>query len=604
MWNDDGGRPSGRQQRAAELDLRLPLLRTVGLPWRAHREPSADELDVAAIAAAARAVADRPGRFLLTGGEPLRRRELWEILAEVARLRPEHLGLCTSGQGLTPDVAERLRRLGVRRIQVPFHCARQDAHDWLVGHNGALKTVHRAIRICQDADLAVSAEVVLTRPTMPHLGETVEVLARLGVRAVTVRRLTAWDVDEPELVPLSVRFSLLGPSLEHAAAVALERRVRLRLRDLPLCVAPRLRPLFAAPASEAWVNADGSLRTRSEADLGCATCPGSPQCAGAPRDYVARFGWEELVGTATARVRESVADQRHPPQGSPMTLTWAGPHRVRCETCADTPDGPFSNPAYESTRAIRARLVHAARYRPSVLRLVGADLLAHPQAASLLGDALRLFPAVEAAGEASAIVDWSDLELRRLNDLRRLDIALYGADAASHDAHCGIPGAFAAALRALERVRAKTSIAVGAYAVLHDARAVPAFAEAWSRGALPGAPRFRLSPRGASLDELADCVQRLPDGPARAALMALLPRCGTAHEAMTTAGSPHPGGAIGQTLQGGRRAAARPCGSDPIGEFEPCDEGTTGHCTTSTCPGMAVGWHSSARAQRWSGNSN
>ena len=169
-------------------------------------------------------------------------------------------------------------------------------------------------------------------------------------------------------------------------------------------------------------------------------------------------------------------------------------------------------PPPESTRVVRARLVEAARYRPSVLRLVGADLLAHPQAALLIYDAVRLFPHVEVAGEASAVVDWSDLDLRRLKDLRRLDVALYGPDAATHDAHCGIPGAFAAMLRGVERVRAETTIAVGAYAIVHEARWIPAFAAAWSSGDLPGAPRFRLSARGSSVEELVQCAQALPPG--------------------------------------------------------------------------------------------
>src|SRR6185295_18444393 len=105
---------------------------------------------------------------------------------------------------------------------------------------------------------------------------------------------------------------------------------------------------------------------------------------------------------------------------------------------------------------------------------------------------------------------------------------------AAHDAHCGIPGAFAATLRAVEHVRAHSRITIGAYAILHDARWVAAFAETWSRGALPGAPRFRLSARGASLDELSECARALPPGKARTALMDVLPRCGLEHGELDT----------------------------------------------------------------------
>jgi hypothetical protein len=106
------------------------------------------------------------------------------------------------------------------------------------------------------------------------------VLARIGVRAVCVRRLTQADAPGPQFVTLSPRLALLEASLERAAAVALERRVRLSLRDLPLCVAPRLRPLMAAPESERWLTADGQAAPRGATAPGCPTCPGTPYCAG------------------------------------------------------------------------------------------------------------------------------------------------------------------------------------------------------------------------------------------------------------------------------------------------------------------------------------
>src|SRR5205823_5281 len=170
------------------------------------------------------------------------------------------------------------------------------------------------------------------------------------------------------------------------------------------------------------------------------------------------------------------AQQDTRPSGT-MLFAWRGPRRVRCDACAD--EQPSAGP--ESTRVVRARLVDAARYRPAVLRLVGAELLAHPAAAALLYDAVRLFPRVACAGEASAVVRWTDVDLRRLKELQRVDVALYGPDAASHDAHCGIPGSFAATLRGVERLR-EHAIAVDAYAIVHDARSVPLFAGAWSRG--------------------------------------------------------------------------------------------------------------------------
>src|SRR6185369_2183353 len=128
----------------------------------------------------------------------------------------------------------------------------------------------------------VAAEVAVTRPTMPHLAETVDVLTRVGVRTISLRRLTAADVGASEFVLLSPRMSLLADDLERAATTALQRRARLLIHDFPVCVAPRLRRLFAGSDREAWLTADGLVDARVENGSGCPYCPGSPLCAGAP----------------------------------------------------------------------------------------------------------------------------------------------------------------------------------------------------------------------------------------------------------------------------------------------------------------------------------
>jgi hypothetical protein len=282
-----------------------------------------------------------------------------------------------------------------------------------------------------------------------------------------------------------------------------------------------------------------------------------------------------------------------------MVLSWRGPRRVRCEACADD---EHSAAGPESTRVVRARLVEAARFRPEVLRLVGAELLAHPNAAALLYDAVRLFPHVECAGEGGAIAKWTDLDLRRLKELRRIDVALYGPDATSHDAHCGIAGSFAATLRGVERLREATSIEVGAYAVIHDVRAVPRFVDAWTRGDLPGRPRFRLGAAGSSLDDVVECARRLPAGDARVALLAVLPRClceslGLDPRDRASVGSPPDAGRV-FSVAFGRRVAYAARGSDPVGAFTGCgDDGNA--CPVTGCPGTATGWQRNARSERW-----
>ncbi len=561
-----------------------------------------DELPSSDVLRAARAIGRRPGAFLVGGGDPLARADLPTLLHDLAGLRSNNLGLTTAGARMTTAVVHRLRDAGVQRINVPFHCARRDAHDWLVGQPGALKTALRAIRTCVDAGMAVTADVAVTRPTMPHLAETVDVLTRVGVRTISLRRLTAADVGASDFVLLSPRMSLLADDLERAATTALQRRARLVIRDFPMCVAPRLRRLFAGSDREAWLTADGVVDTRVPNGPGCPGCPGAPTCAGTPTDYVSRFGWEEFADSRViaARVDESVDDQQSVEPSGTMVFSWRGPRRIGCQDCTDE----HPTRSLEATRVVRARLVDAARYRPSLLRLVGAELLSHPAAAALLYDAVRLFPRVECAGEASAVVGWTDVDLRRLKDLHRIDVALYGPDAPSHDGHCGIPGSFAATLRAVDRLR-EHAIAVGAYAIVHDASSARLFADAWTRGELPGAPRFRLAAGGSSLDELVECARELPAGAARSALLSVLPRC--LCEEVGVRVDDAASGAPAESVESpfgvafGRRIETVPCGSDPVGAFASCRDGKP--CAVIGCPGTAVGWQQGTRSERWMLNS-
>ncbi len=587
--HDDAGRDRGG-------DLRLAVDGDDGDRLRESAEP-ASYVPVEDLAAAARAAGDRPGRFLISGTNPLQHPDFAEIVKRLAAIRSGGLGLRWHGEGLDQAMAQDLRRLGIQWLRIPFHSARQDAHDWLVGRPGALKAAHRALRACLAAGLPVSAEIAATRPTAPLLAETVEVLSRSGIGAIEIRRLRRCDTSDAEFVPLSPRLSLLEGALEQAAATALRRRARLTLRDFPLCAAPRLAKLMAPADSETWITPGSAPAT---ALAGCADCPGPPQCGGAPLDYVERFGWEELRDPRVAAIRlaEDVAGQQAAATSAPQVLSWRGPQRMRCAACA----GSTLSTTADSTRVVRARLVEAAAHRPQRLRLVGSSLLAHPQAAALIFDALRLFAAVEVAGEASPVVDWTDLEVRRLRELSRFDVAFYGAEASTHDAHCGIPGAFAAAVTAIERLRG-AGIEVGAYAILHDGSAVADFAAAWQRGELPGTPRFRLSPQGTSIDELIQVMSTLP-GPARAALAAQLPACAvSAQEAKT--GDHRPSGdlaTVQRTIDNGRTIPYEACGTDPIGTFTPCNEDAE-TCVRLGCPGTAVGWQPASRSNQWSKSS-
>ena len=197
---------------------------------------------------------------------------------------------------------------------------------------------------------------------------------------------------------------------------------------------------------------------------------------------------------------------------------------------------------------------------------------------------------MEAAGEAGPLAGWRDDELVKLKRFQRVRAALYGPDARLHDQHMGCEGAFDATLQGLGRLGQKARVELGCYGVLHDHADVAGYADAWQAGRLPGAPAFRLSAAGGSLRQLASAAAALPEGPTRAALAAVLPAWLLERSEPVTAAEAA-GSAIGllpALLPAGVIATGEaPSGSDPLGEFLPCQCGPE---LAARCPGRAVGW--------------
>ncbi len=96
----------------------------------------------------------------LTGGEPLLREDLFEI---IPRCRPDrnYLTLATNGLALTPEIAQRLSHAGVRMLSVSLDGARPGTHDKSRGEQGCHERTLRAISCATDAGLKVSVCTIL-----------------------------------------------------------------------------------------------------------------------------------------------------------------------------------------------------------------------------------------------------------------------------------------------------------------------------------------------------------------------------------------------------------------------------------------------------------
>ena len=216
------------------------------------------------------------------------------------RSRREALGIRTDGLAL--DRRERVAGLiscGLKRVQIPFHSARGDANDWLLGVSGGTRRIWRSLKTCQTMGLEVTVEIVLTRPTASHVQETVRALLLAGVRRFVIRMLRFSGPASQDFVALSPRFSLVYRELYSAILLIHRSAGYVAMEGFSLCASRKLSHLVRPPAHENFPDA-------SKKGVFCQGCPGLEQCQGVAKDYISCFGWMELWKHQPSLPRQSV----------------------------------------------------------------------------------------------------------------------------------------------------------------------------------------------------------------------------------------------------------------------------------------------------------
>ncbi len=245
---------------------------------------------------------------ILTGGEPLLRRDVYEI-AGAAAAAGLWVVMGTNGVLVTDAVATEMVACGVRGVAISLDSIAADRHDGFRGGRGAFAASLRALETCRARGL----EVLVQTTVMEENYEEVEPLLELA------RRLGAWSFNLYFLVRTGRGESMheLAPA---RAEAMLGRLVTLQQRYRPMLVRAKCAPHFkriAYEQGEAGLDSGGCMagvdycRITPEGDV--TPCPYMTAVAGNVREGGLAAVWE----------------------GSPLLASLRDPARLggRCGAC-------------------------------------------------------------------------------------------------------------------------------------------------------------------------------------------------------------------------------------------------------------------------------
>ncbi|MGH8786713.1 MAG: pyrroloquinoline quinone biosynthesis protein PqqE [Cupriavidus necator] len=167
-----------------------------------------------------------------SGGEPLQRDDLEELVAHAHGLG-FYTNLITSGIGLTPERARRLKAAGLDHVQLSFQDSTRELNDFL-SHTRTFDVKKRAATLIKENGWPMVMNVVLHRHNLPHVGRIIELADELGAEYLELANTQyygwAW-LNRDHLLPTAER-------LREAESVVNRYREQLQGRCKILFVVP------------------------------------------------------------------------------------------------------------------------------------------------------------------------------------------------------------------------------------------------------------------------------------------------------------------------------------------------------------------------------
>ncbi|GAA6140545.1 pyrroloquinoline quinone biosynthesis protein PqqE [Hydrogenophaga sp. 5NK40-0174] len=167
-----------------------------------------------------------------SGGEPMLRGDLEELVQE-AHAMGFYTNLITSGVGLNPARARKLKDAGLDHIQLSFQDSTKELNDFL-SHTKTFELKQRVAKLIKEHDWPMVMNCVLHRHNLPHVDKIIEMAVALEAEYLELANTQyygwAW-VNQAHLMPTREQ-------LEEAEAVVNRYREKLNNKCRLLFVVP------------------------------------------------------------------------------------------------------------------------------------------------------------------------------------------------------------------------------------------------------------------------------------------------------------------------------------------------------------------------------
>ncbi len=184
-------------------------------------------------------VSDIKGNFpdallIFSGGEPLLRRDLFDILLYASSLRLK-VSLATNGTLLGRREAAKLKKIGIGRVSISLDSSEEVYHDMSRGIQGSYRKALYAASVLKDEDVPLQINFTVARSNMHEIVDIAELSYSLGAEALHYFILVATgcgrELEEDEMLDAGQMDEVL-------------RTVKRISRDFPMEIRPTCAPQY------------------------------------------------------------------------------------------------------------------------------------------------------------------------------------------------------------------------------------------------------------------------------------------------------------------------------------------------------------------------